>query len=46
MSENINILPNRFESYVIEKPSEYRVVNSPLAKAKGELTVDTSIIMT
>ena len=28
MSENINILPNRFENYVIEKPSEYRVVDS------------------
>ena len=27
MSENINILPNRFENYVIEKPSEYRVLN-------------------
>ena len=28
MSENINTLPNRFENYVIEKPSEYRVLNN------------------
>ena len=27
MSENINTLPNRFENYIIEKPSEYRVLN-------------------
>ena len=28
MSENINTLPNRFENYIIEKPSEYRVLNN------------------
>ena len=33
MSENINTLPNRFENYVIEKPSEYRVLNSDRCRA-------------
>ena len=28
MNENINTLPNRFENYVIKKPSEYRVLNN------------------
>ena len=28
MNENINTLSNRFENYVIEKPSEYRVLNN------------------
>ena len=33
MSENIKALPNRFESYVIEKPSEYRVLNADYCRA-------------